>query len=196
MRIGDAAARADRRAERHHGRRAGVRELAARNRIVIAIGQHHEAATHQRLGGAQQFLDIRVEQFAVADHLELDPVGLERLAGELRREDRILRGVAAGRVRQQMHPAFEQLAEALVVARETDAAHRRGCHLSAARRERIEHHLAVGITCRPEKQAGSEGSVGDRQRIQRLGHLLARLSRLIRLGGRARSRSRRPAARP
>ena len=43
VRILDAEARADRRAQRHHGGRAGVLELAARHRIVVRVGQHDEA---------------------------------------------------------------------------------------------------------------------------------------------------------
>ena len=39
----DAEARSDRRAERHHRRRARVLELAAGDRIVVGVGQHDEA---------------------------------------------------------------------------------------------------------------------------------------------------------
>ena len=40
----------------------------------------------------------------IADHLELDPVGLERLARELRGPDRVAGRVATGRVREDEEP--------------------------------------------------------------------------------------------
>ena len=46
-------------------------------------------------------LDVGIEQLAVADHLELDPVGLERLARQLGGEYRVLGGLAARRVGQE-----------------------------------------------------------------------------------------------
>ena len=54
-----------------------------------------------------ELLGVRIEQLAVADHFELDPVGLERLAREFGGEHRILRGLAARRVGQEMHVSSE-----------------------------------------------------------------------------------------
>ena len=50
----DAHAAADRRAERHHRRAAGVLEPARQDRVVVGVGQHHEAVGHERLGGLEQ----------------------------------------------------------------------------------------------------------------------------------------------
>ena len=105
MRIADAEPGADRRAERHHRRRAGIGELAADHRVFGAVGQHDEALRHQRLGGAHELLGVGIEQLAVADHFELDPVGLERLARELGGEHGVLRGLAAGGIGQEMDAA-------------------------------------------------------------------------------------------
>ena len=52
------------------------------------------------LGGVEQLDRVRVEGAVVADHLELDPLGLEGLAGELGGADRVAGGVAAGGVGQ------------------------------------------------------------------------------------------------
>ena len=78
VRVLDAEARADRRAERHHGRGACVFELAAHDRIVGRVGQHDEAFLHQRRGGFEQRLVVGEERPLVADDLELDPVGHAR----------------------------------------------------------------------------------------------------------------------
>ena len=59
----------------------------------------------QRLGGDDQLLGVGIEQFAVADHLDLDPVGVERFARELGGEDGVLGGLAAGGVGQEMRTA-------------------------------------------------------------------------------------------
>ena len=91
---------ADRRAERHHRGAAGLLEPAGEDRVVVGVGQDREAVGDQRLGGVEQLDRVGQQRAVVADHLELDPVGLERLAGELRGADGVARGVAAGRVGQ------------------------------------------------------------------------------------------------
>ncbi len=68
----------------------------------VVYGQHDEALVDELLGGAQQLGRVGQQRVLVADHLELDPVGVERLARELRGQDGVAGGVAAGRVRQQL----------------------------------------------------------------------------------------------
>src|SRR5262249_45062109 len=154
---------------RHDGRRSHIGELAADHRILGAIGQHHEALRHQRLGGANELLGVGIEELAVADHLDLDPVRFQRLARELGREDRVLRGLAARRVGQEMDVLGDEIDQALVIARKADPSDRGGRHLAAARLERIEHQLAVGITGGAEEQARAKLAAGNHKRI---GHLL------------------------
>ncbi len=78
--VADPHAAADRRAERHHRRAARVLQAAREDGVVVRVGQHHEAVVHERLGGVEQLDRVGQERAVVADHLELHPVGLERLA--------------------------------------------------------------------------------------------------------------------
>ena len=98
--VADAGAGADRRAERHHRGAAGLLEAAGEDRVVVGVGEDGEALADQGLGGVEQLDRVGVEGAVVADHLELDPVGLEGLAGEPRGADGVARGEAAGRVWQ------------------------------------------------------------------------------------------------
>ena len=104
VRVADAHAAADRRAERHHRGAADVDQPAREHGVVGRVGQHHEAVVDELLGGPQQLGRVGQQRVLVADHLELDPVGLERLAREPGREHGVARGVAAGGVRQQLDP--------------------------------------------------------------------------------------------
>ena len=69
----------------------------------FVYGQHREALVDELLGRLEQRGRVGQQRALVADHLELDPVGLERLAGELGGEHRVARGEAAGGVREQAH---------------------------------------------------------------------------------------------
>ena len=100
--VADAHAAADRRAERHHRRAAGVLQAPREDRVVVRVGQHGEALVHQLLGRLEQLGRVGQQRAVVADHLELDPVGLERLARQLRGRDGLARRVAAGGVGQQL----------------------------------------------------------------------------------------------
>ena len=83
--VADPHAGADRRAERHHRGAADVLEPAGQDRVVVGVGEHDEAVVDELLGGLQQLGRVGQQRAVVADHLELDPVGLERLAGQLAR---------------------------------------------------------------------------------------------------------------
>ena len=63
-----------------------VLQAAREDRVVGRVGQDDEAVGDERLGGQQQLGRVGQQRALVADHLELDPVGLERLARELRGE--------------------------------------------------------------------------------------------------------------
>ena len=60
----------------------------------------------------------------------------------------------------------EQVDQALVLAGEADAADRGGHHLGPAGRDRIQHHLAVGIAGGAEEQPRAELAARDGQRYR------------------------------
>ena len=99
---------------------------AGEDRVVVGVREHREAVGDQRLGRGQQLRGVGEQGAVVADHLELHPVGLERLAGELRGADRVARRVAAGRVREaeQAEP-LDQLDQRTLRRRDRRAAGRR-----------------------------------------------------------------------
>jgi hypothetical protein len=101
-------------------------------------------------GRLQELLDVRVERLALANHFELDPIGLERLPGQLGGQHGIACGRAARCVGQKSVTLAEQIDQALRVAREVDAADRGGHQLSAARLDRIQQDLLVGIARRSD----------------------------------------------
>ena len=85
VRVQQAHAGADRRAERHHRGAADVLQPAGEDRVVVRVGEDGEALVDELLGRLEQRGRVGQQRALVADHLELDPVGLERLAGELAR---------------------------------------------------------------------------------------------------------------
>ena len=143
-----------------------------------------------------EFLGVRIEQLAVADDLELDPVGLERFARQLGGEHGILGGLAAGGVGQEMDVLGNKIDQAFVVAGEADAPDRGRHHLGAARRDRVEHQLAVGIAGGAEEQARVEFAAGDDERIGHGERTPKRTRMVSHPGARARSRRCRPASAP
>ena len=100
--VQQALAGADRRAERHHRGAADVLEAAGEDRVVVGVGEDGEALVDELLGGLEQRGRVGQQRVLVADHLELDPVGLERLAGELGGQHRVAGGEAAGGVGEQL----------------------------------------------------------------------------------------------
>src|ERR1700742_1468216 len=79
--VGAAGAGADRRAERHHGGAADALETAGEDRVIVGVREDREAVADELLGGRDELDRIGEERAVVADHLELDPVGPEGLAG-------------------------------------------------------------------------------------------------------------------
>ena len=94
-------------------------------------------------------------------------MGAERLARELGGEHGVLGGLAARGVGQELHPARQQVDEALLLAGKADAADRGGRHLGTARGERVEEDLSVRISGGAEKQPGAKRSVCD---LENIGH--------------------------
>ena len=134
VRVADAHARADRRAERHHRRAADVLQAAGEDRVVVGVGQHDEAVVDELLGGEQQLGRVGQQRALVADDLELDPVGLERLARQPRGDDGVARREAAGGVGQQL--------DAAVLERRRRASRAPPGRSAAARRSRARRCVA------------------------------------------------------
>ena len=137
--IADPGAGADRRAERHHRGAPGRLEPRREDRIVVRIRQHREAVTDQLLGGGEKLRGIGEQGAVVADHLELHPIGLERLARELGGADGVPGRVAAGRVRQAEEPEPLDQVDQRPLSRGVDAAQGDGDDLGPRRLERRLH---------------------------------------------------------
>ena len=100
VRVLDPQAGSDRRAERHHGSGAGIFQLAAHDRVVGRVRQHHEPFLHEHLRRLEERLIVGKERALVADHFQLHPVRETGFTPEARRPDGVGSGVARRRVRQ------------------------------------------------------------------------------------------------
>ena len=106
--VADALARADRRAQGHHGGAASLFESLGQEWIGIDVGQHCEALLHQLLSGRQGAEWIGQQMTSVWNHLQLHEAvallacQLGQLPSQAGHPDRLLGGGTAGRVGQ--HP--------------------------------------------------------------------------------------------
>ena len=106
-----------------------------------------------RVSAADEQLDrVRVEGAVVADHLELDPVGLERLAGEVGGADRVAGGEAAGGVRQGEEAELVDHVEHRALGVGVDAAQGDGHDLGARGAQRLLHLLERAEAAGPGDQ--------------------------------------------
>ena len=158
VRVADAHPGADRRAERHHGGAAHVLEAAGEDRVVVGVGQDREALVDQCLGRLDQLDRVGEEGAVVADHLELDPVGLERLARETGGAHRVARRVAArrcsgGRTARGASITLQRRAR----AQRVDAAQRDGDDLGPRGDQRPLHHLQRAKAAGADDQPGAPG---------------------------------------
>ena len=101
VRVPDAEPGPDRRAERHDGGAAGLFEAQREHRVVVGVGQHGEPVGDEQLRRFEQLDRVGQQRDVVGDDLELDQVGVQGLAGQPGREQRLGGGVAAGRVRDE-----------------------------------------------------------------------------------------------
>ena len=83
-----------------------------------------------------------------ADDLELHPVGLERLAGQLGRQDGLRGRGAPGRVRQHTDAELVEQGQQRAPADRVHAAHRHGGH-GRARLDQRPHEDVAGWSCHP-----------------------------------------------
>ena len=100
----------------------------ASDRVVVGVGEHDEPVVDQLLGCGDQLDGVGEEGAVVADDLELHPVGLERLPGQLGGEHRLGGGEAAGSVGQDGTPAPREQVEEGPPGRRVDPPHGHGGH--------------------------------------------------------------------
>ena len=173
--VADAGAGADRRAERHHHGAARLLEATGEDRVVVGVGEDGEALADQDLGGVEQLDRIRVEGAVVADYLELDPVGLEGLAGEAGGADRVAGGEAASGVGQGEETKAVEYVEHRALRRGVDAAQRDGDDLRTGGDQRLLHLLqraeAAGARDQPRRPLASPQLPGLGTALDRGKHL-------------------------
>ena len=155
---------ADRRAQRHDGRAADVLQAAGEDRIVVGVGQDDEAVGHELLGRQQQLGRVGQQRALVADDLELDPVGLERLAGQLRGEHGVAGRVAAGGVGQQLDAAVLEHVDERAARRRVDAPQGDGDELGTRGADGLGQRLQAREAAGAEDQARAQRAPGDLER--------------------------------
>ena len=147
--------------ERHDRGAADVLQAPGEDRVVGGVGQDREALVDELLGGGHELDGVGQQRAVVADHLELHPVGVERLARELRGEHRVARREAAGGVRQRLHPALVEHVDQRALHRGLDPAQRDGDHLGGARADRVRQRLEPREAAGAEDQPRAELAAGD-----------------------------------
>ena len=153
VRVADAEAGADGRAERHHARGAGVLEALGDDRIVVRVGHDHEALARERLGGLQQPLHVGEERAGVADHLQLHHLAEPGLPREIGGADGLVGRVAAGRVRQQREAlGVDEVEDRFALAGQAHAPHGDGDDLGAGFVVGLAHDLVRRILAGPDDE--------------------------------------------
>ena len=144
-------------AQGHHGGRAGRGQLAADDRVVVRVGEDDEPLVGQHARRRQQCLVVRKERSLVADDLQLHPVREPRRPAQPGGADRLVGGVAAGRVRQQRVAVGVDVVEqrGAVAGVEIDAANRHRHHLGPGGVVRAAHRRRGRRTCRCRRSVGS-----------------------------------------
>jgi hypothetical protein len=128
-------------------------------------GKDGEALVDELLGGLEQRGRVGQQRVLVADHLELDPVGLERLAGELGGEDRVAGGEAAGGVGEELDARAVEDVDERALGGRVDAAQRDGHELGAARLDRGGHGVERAEAAGAEQQPAGQLAAADGERV-------------------------------
>ncbi len=165
VRVADAEAGADRRAQRHDRGAADVLQLAGQHRVVVGVRQHREAVVDQGLGGVQQLDRVRQEGPFVGDHLQLHPVGAECLAGQPGGQHGLAGGEAAGRVGEHADAVAGQHVQDGALGGGVDPAHRDGGQLGAGGEQRALQDLQARRAAGAHDQPGGEARPGDGQQV-------------------------------
>ena len=165
--VADPEPAADRRPEGHDHGAPDLLEAPGRDRVVVAVGEHDEAVVDQLLRRGHQLHRVGQQGPVVADDLELDPLGLEGLPGQLGREHGLGGGVAARSVGQ--HPDV-QLAEQVhqrVPGGGVDPPYGHRGHRRTRCHQGRPQGLRTGHAPGPENEPRGNGPPGDGQRRRR-----------------------------
>ena len=121
------------------------------------VRQHDEAALHEELRRLERLDRVGHQVFRVGVDLKLEPVGLERLAGELGREDRLARGAGARGVGEQAVARGVEVPEDVVrLAARPDAAEGHRDQLGAGGLEAPAHDLSGAELPGSDEKPGRE----------------------------------------
>jgi hypothetical protein len=126
--------------------------VAGQHRVVVGVGEHGEAVVDQRLGGVAELDRVRQQGPVVADDLELDPVGGERLPGQPGRAHGVAGGEAAGGVGQQPAPDPPQDVQDRPAGLRAGAAQGHGGQLGPRRGQGLLQRLQAGRPTGPHDQ--------------------------------------------
>ena len=161
--VGDAHAGADGRPQRHDRGAAQLGQVAGQDRVVVGVGQHGEAVVDQGLGGVAELDRVREQGPVVADDLELDPVGVEGLPGQLGRAHGVAGGEAAGGVGQQPAPDPPQDVQDRAPGLGAGPPQGDGGHLGPGGGQGLLQRLQAGRPAGPHDQPGGERLAGDHE---------------------------------
>ena len=100
-------------------------EATCEHGVVVRVRQHDKTILDQLLSRLQQLDAVGEQRDLVTDHLEFDPVCLERLPGEPGCEHSLGSGEATGSVREDAHAEPREHIEHRALRTRVDSAH---CH--------------------------------------------------------------------
>ena len=107
---------------------------------------------------------IREQRALVANDFELHPIGHARLAGEVRRPDRVGGRVARRGIRQQEDPGgIDVIEQRLALSLDIDASHRHRHHVGARCLMRRSHNRVRRVFPGAHDQAGLKSPSGNNQ---------------------------------
>ena len=171
----DSQAAADRRAQRHHGRRSGIDQAFGEYDVIGGVGQDRESFFDQHASRFERRLHVGEERGLVPDHFQLDPVGKSDFARQAGRTDGFVRGIAASGVRQEeIFLGIDVVEQGFLAAIEVHTPHRDRDHVGAAGFERARIFLKGAILARADNQTGAKLAACNDQRVH--GYIVKRRS--------------------
>src|SRR5690606_32119421 len=163
--VANAQAGADGRGQWHDGGAAGLFEAAGQDRVVVGVGQDGEALADEGLGGVEELDRVGQQGVLVADDLEFDPVGAERLAGQAGGADGLFGGAAPGGVGQDADAAAFDDVQDRAPGAGVDASEGDGDQFGARGGDGVGELGVVGGAAGAEDEPGAEVPAGDRELV-------------------------------
>ena len=137
----------DRCGERHDRGTPKIFELERRHRVIVGVWQDRESAAHKCISRFEQLGGVGQERLFVGDDLQLHQRRAKRFPPELGREDGLLSGETASRVRKQVIAVLlEQGVEVFTaVGVQAYPAQRHSHKLGPGLLQGVQHHLGARI---------------------------------------------------